>query len=204
MPRTTGGSMGNVRATITAGKGTSRATRARQVAGSLHDQGDFMTATKDSTQPRRRRIAKGRRPFFFADPNTDKLLSMIAALAGEVAVLRQRVDTHERLAGQRGVFSAADVEAYAPAIEVSDERALWRQEFLQRVFRILELEYTQPEVQREEAAYSAMIASFAQPPAAPRKTAKPSSPSRPPRGGKAAARSTAAKPKPVPPGSRRR
>jgi hypothetical protein len=192
MPRTTGGSMGNVRATITAGKGTSRATRARQVAGSLHDQGDFMTATKDSTQPRRRRIAKGRRPFFFADPNTDKLLSMIAALAGE------------RLAGQRGVFSAADVEAYAPAIEVSDERALWRQEFLQRVFRILELEYTQPEVQREEAAYSAMIASFAQPPAAPRKTAKPSSPSRPPRGGKAAARSTAAKPKPVPPGSRRR
>lgn len=166
--------------------------------------GEFMTGPNESGAPRRRRIAKGRRPFFFPDPNTDKLLSMIAALAGEVAVLRQRVDTHERLADRRGIFSAADVEAYSPAVEVSDERARWRQEFLQRVFRILELEYTQPEVAREEAAYSAMIASFAQPPVAPRKTAKPSPPRRPPRGGTAAKPGRAAKPKPVPPGSRRR
>jgi hypothetical protein len=161
----------------------------------------------DSRQARRRRIAKGRRPFFFADPNTDKLLSMIAALAGEVAVLRQRVDTHERLAGQRGVFSVADVEGYSPALEVSDERARWRQEFLQRVFRILELEYTQPEVRREEAAYSAMIQEFATPPpappAAPRR-GEPSAPTPRRRAGKAAARGTSAKPKRAPPASRRR
>jgi hypothetical protein len=112
---------------------------------------------------KRRRTAKGRRPFFFKDPNTDKLLSMVAALAGEVAVLRQRLDTHERVAAARQLFSIEDIEAFAPDVQTSDERARWRQEFLQRVFRILELEYTQPEVQREEAAYSEMIQDFAQP-----------------------------------------
>ena len=121
-------------------------------------------AADQSDQIRRRRVAKGRRPFFFADANTDKLLAIIAALAGEVAVLRQRLDTHERIAGQHGIFSPTDVEDFSPSVEVTDERALWRQEFLQRVFRILELDYTQPEVLREESAYSRMIEEFAAPP----------------------------------------
>lgn len=145
----------------------------------------------DSNRVARRRVAKGRRPFFFADPNTDKLLTIIAALAGEVAVLRQRVDTHERVAEARGSFSVADIEAYSPSVEISDERARWRQEFLQRVFRILELEYTQPEIRREEAAYSAMIATFA---AVPGGASGSQPTARPPRrrAGKAAARGAAA------------
>jgi hypothetical protein len=150
-----------------------------------------MMQRDDSNRVRRRRVARGRRPFFFADANTDKLLAMIAALAGEVAVLRQRVDTHERVAAERGAFSVGDIEAYAPTTEISDERARWRQEFLQRVFRILEFEYTQPEIGRDEAAYSAMIAKFAAaPPAASRSRSSATPPRR--RGGKAAAPGRAA------------
>jgi hypothetical protein len=120
---------------------------------------------QSNTNPaaRRRRTAKGRRPFFFEDPNTDKLLSIVAALAGEVCVLRQRLDTHERIAEMRRLFTIEDIEAFAPDEPTSDARALWREEFLQRVFRILELQYTQPELQREESAYSEMIQTFARP-----------------------------------------
>ena len=112
---------------------------------------------------RRRRTAKGRRPFFFEDPNTDKLLSMVAALAGEVAVLRQRLDTHERIAELRQLFTIEDIETFSPDQPTSDARARWREEYLQRVYRILELQYTQPELQREETAYAEMIQTFARP-----------------------------------------
>ena len=44
-----------------------------------------------------KRKAKGERPYFFDDPNVDKLVSMIMGLAGETSVLMDRVDTIERL-----------------------------------------------------------------------------------------------------------
>ena len=47
------------------------------------------------------RTARGRRPYFFDDPNIDKLLAMIMALAGEVSVLPERLDTHEMLAAEK-------------------------------------------------------------------------------------------------------
>ena len=36
--------------------------------------------------------AKGKRPSYFEDPATDRILSMLMALVGEVAVLRERLD----------------------------------------------------------------------------------------------------------------
>ena len=46
-----------------------------------------------------KRKAKGQRPTFFDDPDTDKLVSMLMGLAGEVSVMRDRMDTIERLLG---------------------------------------------------------------------------------------------------------
>ena len=56
-------------------------------------------------EPKAKRIhtAKGRRPYFFDDPDIDKLLAMIMALVGEVSVMRERMDTHERLAQKNEV-----------------------------------------------------------------------------------------------------
>ena len=38
------------------------------------------------------RTAKGKKPGYFADPATDKLLQMVITLAGELSVVRDRLD----------------------------------------------------------------------------------------------------------------
>ena len=68
------------------------------------------------------RVAKGPRPYFFDDANVDKLLAMIMALAGEVSVLRERLDTHERLAKTQTWADTDNIEAYEPAAEIKLER----------------------------------------------------------------------------------
>lgn len=93
---------------------------------------------------RLRRRAKGARPYFFEDPTSDKLLSIVMALAGEVSVLRDRIDTLERLGTERGEVGVSDVEAYQPNAKVRAERDVWREDFLNRLLRIVhdELETT--------------------------------------------------------------
>ena len=105
--------------------------------------------------PPLRRRAKGARPYFFDDPTCDKLLSIVMALAGEVSVLRDRLDTVERLAEKRGSLSRADLEAYRPDAAARTERDAWREDFLNRVLRIVhvELEATSDDVpERYQAA----------------------------------------------------
>ena len=50
------------------------------------------------------RKAKGKRPHYFSNPDVDKLLSMIMALTGELAVARDRIDTIERVAQPKDYF----------------------------------------------------------------------------------------------------
>jgi hypothetical protein len=83
------------------------------------------------------RVAKGPRPYFFDDANVDKLLAMIMALAGEVSVLRERLDTHERLAKTQTWADTDNIEAYEPAAEIKLERDNGRTAYLARVLRIV-------------------------------------------------------------------
>jgi len=80
-----------------------------------------------------KRIAKGRRPEFSGDPQVDKLVSITMNLVAELSVLRERLDTIERLAGQRGVFSSSDIEAFDITPEIDAEREKWRAAYLDRV-----------------------------------------------------------------------
>ncbi|MGD9603513.1 MAG: hypothetical protein AB7O21_14265 [Gammaproteobacteria bacterium] len=89
---------------------------------------------------RLKRKARGERPYFFDDPSVDKAVAMIMGLAGEVAVLRDRQDTVERLLDARGVLRQHEIEAYVPPAEVAAERAAWRERFLGEVLRIIEIE----------------------------------------------------------------
>ena len=91
----------------------------------------------DAKKKPRQRVAKGRRPFFLDSPDSDKLLSMIVALVGEVSVVKERLDTHERLAAQGKVATPEEIEKYQPDEEVEDEREAWRAAMLDRVFRII-------------------------------------------------------------------
>ncbi|MCZ6518038.1 MAG: hypothetical protein O6763_11185 [Gammaproteobacteria bacterium] len=86
------------------------------------------------------RTAKGERPYYFDDPAVDKLLSMLMGLAGEVSVMRDRMDTVERLAEEKGVFGQADIEAYQPTPAVLAARVKRREEFLNEITRIIQVE----------------------------------------------------------------
>ena len=80
------------------------------------------------------RDAKGKRPHFYDAPGLDQAMSMIMVLANELSVVRDRMDSMERVAKAHGIDMAAEIETLAldqPALEA---REAWRQDFLQRLF----------------------------------------------------------------------
>lgn len=93
-----------------------------------------------SSEIRLQRKARGERPSFFADPNVDKVIAMVMGLAGEVAVLRDRLDTVERLLERTGALQRAEIDAFRPDAAVMAERSAWREAFLGEVLRIVEIE----------------------------------------------------------------
>lgn len=79
--------------------------------------------------------AKGKRPQYFEDPALDRMLSILLALVGEVSVVRERLDTVERLLDAKGTISRADIEAYEPDRETGYDRGVATKEFIARVMR---------------------------------------------------------------------
>jgi hypothetical protein len=78
---------------------------------------------------------KGRRPEFFEDPATERLMSLAMALAGEVSVLRERLDTLERLLESTGTVKREDIETYTPDRDAAQERGEATRAFIARVMR---------------------------------------------------------------------
>ena len=98
---------------------------------------------------KRLRKANGpRRPQYLASPDADRAVMMLLALATEVSALRERLDTHERLAESRLPPLPAAVEAYEPPAEVEAARAVARRSLIDRIARVL----TEPETARQTAA----------------------------------------------------
>ncbi len=83
--------------------------------------------------------AAGKRPYFL-DPQVERVLTITMAVAQELAVARQRVDTLERLLLAKGILEQGEVDAFAPGPDAAIERALWTQEYLSRVLRIVQQE----------------------------------------------------------------
>ncbi len=89
---------------------------------------------------RLQRKARGERPYFFDDPSVDKLVAMIMGLAGETAVMRDRLDTIERLLETKGLLKRGEIESYQPGPAVIEQRAAWRENYLSEILRIVESE----------------------------------------------------------------
>ena len=84
------------------------------------------------------RHAKGPRPDIFPDePAAERLYSMLLALVTEVAVVRERMDTIERVAASKGVLLRDEIENFEPSIEVREERERWRQAYMDKIFQVL-------------------------------------------------------------------
>jgi len=84
--------------------------------------------------------AKGKRPYFLNDPDVERMMTVVMAVAQEVSVLRERLDTVERLLDRKGVLTREDIEQFTPSKEDADERGARTQEYLARILRIFQQE----------------------------------------------------------------
>jgi len=79
----------------------------------------------------------GERPTFFEDPAADQLMALFMAMSAELSTLYDRVDTLERLLGDKQVVSHDEVEAYRPDAEIEAQRKARREQYIRRLFRII-------------------------------------------------------------------
>lgn len=85
--------------------------------------------------------AKGKRPYFFEDPAVERVLNITLALAGELAVARERMDTIERILEKKGILTRQEIETYLPdSSEIEEQRQRWHAEYIARVLRIVQQE----------------------------------------------------------------
>lgn len=84
--------------------------------------------------------AKGGRPYFFENPAVERVLNITMAVAGEVAVLRERMDSIERLLEAKGVLSREAIDAYVPDDTAAAQRQQWHAEYIARILRIVQQE----------------------------------------------------------------
>jgi hypothetical protein len=89
------------------------------------------------TSNRRRKAVGPDRPSYLKPEDTDKVMSIVLALMSEVASLRDRVDTHERLA-QSGVWPTPNaVDDFRAEPDVLDAREARREAYLKRLLRVV-------------------------------------------------------------------
>ena len=62
-----------------------------------------MTGEPTNQRPHVVKDAKGKRPQFYEAPGLDQAMSMIMVLANEMAVLRDRLDSAERVMAANGI-----------------------------------------------------------------------------------------------------
>lgn len=82
--------------------------------------------------------SKGKRPWFFEDPDVERVMNITLALIQEVGVMRERLDTIERLLENETPVTRENIDSFSPSKEQAEERGLWMQEYIARVFRILQ------------------------------------------------------------------
>lgn len=101
--------------------------------------------------------SKGNRPIFLGSPVADDLLAIVMALVGELAVLRERVDTMEHLLGDKGVLDGGAIDAYAPDQATEEARETWRRAYLDRVLYALKSRADETAQGETLAAYRAVV-----------------------------------------------
>lgn len=84
------------------------------------------------------RRAKGRRPQFFDDPAVERVMAIAMALAGELSVTRERLDTLERVLAAQGLIAPDAVERYEPDAAAQAARHAMGRDYLSRVLRIID------------------------------------------------------------------
>lgn len=100
------------------------------------------------------RNAKGKRPQFYETPGLDEAMSMIMVLASELTVVRDRLDTVEKVAAAKGVVLDAEIEAFEPDQATLEARELRRQDFLARLFYLARKQAAELQTEDSEERYT--------------------------------------------------
>lgn len=97
-----------------------------------------------SEPPRR---PKGQQPVFFDDPAIDQLHAAVVALASELAVAFDRIDTLERLLEQRVGLARSSIDEFAPDEDLQRQRSARHADIAERVLRPF-VDYRESLIQR--------------------------------------------------------
>jgi hypothetical protein len=86
--------------------------------------------------PRPRKAAGPDRPTYLEAGDVDRVMAVLLALVSEVAAIRERLDTHERVAAAGQAPAPDVVEAYAADPQTEAAREAWRDAYIRRIFRV--------------------------------------------------------------------
>ncbi|MBV9601986.1 MAG: hypothetical protein JOZ87_34720 [Chloroflexi bacterium] len=81
---------------------------------------------------------------FFPDPNVDRVLGVVMELAAEVYVLRERLNTVERVLERGGALVRADLDSYQPTSEEHVRRLAERDALIARILAPMTAESDSP------------------------------------------------------------
>ncbi len=109
------------------------------------------------------RHARGKRPEFYQTPGLDAAMAMIMTLASELSVVRDRLDSAERVAKANGLDLAAGIETLELDQDALEEREARRQDFMQRLFYLQLKDADEAAQAQTSAAFEATIHEIAQP-----------------------------------------
>jgi hypothetical protein len=120
-----------------------------------------MTAPVMTEIPELPRTVRGKRPDFLGNPNDDLAMSMIMVLGQEVCALRTRVDVVLRVAADRQLMFASDVEEFKPDEAFLRGQEEWRQAFLGRLFYLLHQMAAEAKTADSSERYEAVLREIA-------------------------------------------
>jgi hypothetical protein len=84
-----------------------------------------------------RTLAEPRRPVPGIDPAIARLSEMLLAVLSELTVVRERLDTVERLIERSDLFRQGDIESFVPTQEEDAARTAIRKRQIQKAMRPL-------------------------------------------------------------------
>lgn len=90
----------------------------------------------------------GKRAFSIT-PDAERVLAITMAVAAELAVTRQRLDTVERLLAKKAILTGQEIDEFVPSEDEHAERGLWNQEYTARILRIVQQEIEEVEAVRK-------------------------------------------------------
>ena len=105
----------------------------------------------------RPRVPVGKRPISLANADSERLLSMVLALSGEVAVLSDELDLLREVLSASGALDARLLATMPPSAEASKRRAARRRALIERVLRILLEDLDGPAADRRTAIYDELV-----------------------------------------------